>query len=72
MEDKNDNDDDAGACLDNRYGTATLALGNPNLEKATLNWGEALVTKTFVFYTFLLCPTSRLCRGHQLNESSPF
>ena len=50
MEDKNDNDDDAGACRDNRYGTATLALGNPNLEKTTLNWGEALVSKICLPY----------------------
>ena len=41
---KNDKDDDSHsdgddeeACHDNRYGTATLALGKPNLEKATLN-----------------------------------
>ena len=54
MEDKNDNDDDAGACLDNRYGTATLALGNPNLEKATLNWGEALLYFTLFFFALLL------------------
>ena len=50
MEDKNDDDDDAGACRDNRYGTATLALGNPNLEKTTLNWGEALVSKICLPY----------------------
>ena len=37
VHDEGDDDDDDEAWHDNRYGTATLALGKPNLEKATLN-----------------------------------